>query len=90
MSATWEINKPNGKSSQTFKCLKPWEGKHIAGVQHKKQREFADRFGVIITDSKHHKCGSFSISGNPRKVDETIVAMSEWLKETQGMYFDKF
>ena len=90
MSWNLEINKPNGKSSQNFYCEKPWEAKHIAGKQHKKQHEFAATPGIsCITDSPSGN-GVFTISGRPAAVDKVKVAMGEWLKECQNMHYSKF
>lgn len=91
-------NKPEGKSTQFYFCVHPWEGKHIAGKKHVKQHEFATTFGVSIsTDtgkyyspagSDYH--GKFKISGNPKQVDACKEAMSKWLQQCQSMYFDNF
>lgn len=85
-------NKPNGKSSQSFYCKHPWEAKHIAGVQHKKQHEFEAHPGISsITDSPWRSAshfGKFTISGKPKAVDEVMVKMADWLKECQSMHYD--
>jgi hypothetical protein len=90
-------NKPQGKSTQFYYCVKPWEGKHIAGKQHTKQHEFAAKFGVSIeTDTGRYYYpgrdyhGKFKISGNPQQVDACMEAMSKWLQECLVMHYDKF
>ena len=93
MSYNDERNKPSGKSSQTFYCKHPWEAKHIAGVGHKKQHEFAAHPGISrIEDFRgsynHDYHGKFVISGRPSAVNEVMIKMSDWLKECQTMHIE--
>jgi hypothetical protein len=93
MSYNLEINKPNGKSTQTYYFKHPWEPKHAIGVQHKKRFEFASRNGIAGVESLceyrgNEYCGRFVISGKPRAVDALKLEISEWLKECQRMHYD--
>lgn len=91
---SWSLpeNQPNGRSSQTFLCSKPWEPKHLIGKQAKKLAEFRDRDGISqVTASKYRSGECFckvTISGRPSAVDATMSAMGEWLKECSIMHFD--
>lgn len=80
-------NKPSGKSSQTYYCMKPWEAKHIAGIDYIKCNEFRALLGIANitsndvrydeTSGVYHK---FVISGQPNAVDSVMIKMNEWLE----------
>jgi hypothetical protein len=89
MSWKHECNKPNGKSTQWYKCKHPWEGQH---KQHSKISQLARDYGVQIEVDKTfivpgEVYGRYKISGNPCQVDKAKDAMSKWLQECQTMYF---
>ena len=98
-SYLYDKNKPNGKSSQTYYCVKPWEAKHIAGVGHKKCNEFSSREGISSINSvmgykyggpNGIEHGKFVINGKPSAVDKVMIEMSEWLKTCQTVRYSKF
>ena len=93
---SWNHNKPSNKSSQTFECVHPWEGKHIFGKNGSKLAEFRAYDGIAdITKSDAHKYTRFSgppyakfyISGKPHAVNKVIEDMGKWLKECQNMHY---
>ncbi len=84
---SWEYNKPNNKSCQTFECVHPWETKHIIGTQGKKIKEFRDYEGITrITQSKFVQ-NRFLIEGKIHAVNKVIEDMGKWLKECQNMHY---
>jgi hypothetical protein len=101
MSYLDERNKHNGKSTQVYYCVNPWEPKHVVGVGHKKLLEFGALDGIkSIGTNRPSGQGTYCkyqddpvkivISGRPSAVDETMRKISAWLMECSSMYHDKF
>lgn len=101
MSWSADVNKPTGKSTQSYYCLHPWEAKHVIGVNHKKLAEFRAIAGISciqVSRPAHWKSNGpykndpvrIIISGRPVAVDNTMRKISEWLKECSVMYCDQF
>jgi hypothetical protein len=101
MSWNADVNKPNGKSTQSYHCLHPWEAKHAIGVQHKKLREFGATAGIaaigVSRPSWRKSNGPYEndpvkiiISGRPASVDETMRKISDWLRDCSVMHDDAF
>jgi hypothetical protein len=101
MSWSADVNKPTGKSTQSYYCLHPWEAKHVIGVNHKKLAEFGATAGIScirVNRPAHWKSNGpykddpvrIIIQGRPVDVDNTMRKISEWLQECSEMYCDQF
>jgi hypothetical protein len=101
MSFLDERNKPNGKSTQLYYCVNPWEPKHVVGVKHSKLAEFGALDGITSIETSRpawvRPGGKYQdnpvkivISGKPSAVDETMRKISAWLVECSSMYHDRF
>jgi hypothetical protein len=92
-----EINKPNGKSSQTFYFMNPWEAKHALGIKHKKRLDFKSREGIATIEfsggfgnnAVHgNKYGKFSIRGKIDAVDKMMIEIHEYLEKCQFIHYE--
>ena len=91
------INKPNGRSSQSFYFTKPYEPKHAIGIKYKKFNEFSSRDGINKIDSfckyydkETNNYGKFVISGRPNAVDKLMIEIQTWLATCQTLHYDQF
>lgn len=92
-----EINKPNGKSSQTYYFENPWEAKHALGSKHKKRKEFESREGIMTIEFSSgfgnaaingNKYGKFAIRGKIEAVDKMMIEIKEYLNRCQLIHYE--